>query len=162
MRLTTLPEGWTVFVNSLRQVQCSHVKTGMLCFQIPENPEVLNNLVFKGVPATGDRIDRKRKDRGQPEPRKHKSERHDDHQRSSQYMDNITSCSPVCWTDPSFVQNDQRRPTKTTTSENLPSKDVAELKQAALWHGDTEYVSQANDASVEGIMTLLRWSRSRF
>ena len=41
-----LPEGWTVFVNSLRQVQYSHVKTGMICFQIPENPEVLNNLFF--------------------------------------------------------------------------------------------------------------------
>ena len=41
-----MPEGWTVFVNSLRQVQCSYVKTGMICFQIPQNPEVLNDLFF--------------------------------------------------------------------------------------------------------------------
>ena len=34
------------FVNSLRQIQYSHVKTGMLCFQIAENPEVQNDLGF--------------------------------------------------------------------------------------------------------------------
>ena len=41
-----MPEGWTVFVNSLRQVQCSYVKTGMIGFQIPQSPEVLNDLIF--------------------------------------------------------------------------------------------------------------------
>ena len=46
-----LLEGWTVFVNSLRQVRYSHVKTGTICFQIPENPEFLNDLVFKEVLA---------------------------------------------------------------------------------------------------------------
>ena len=46
VRATLLPEWWTVFAISLRQVQSSHVKTGMICFQIPENPEVLNDLVF--------------------------------------------------------------------------------------------------------------------
>ena len=61
-----MPEGWKVFVHSLRQVQYSHVKTGMICFHISENPEVLNDLVFKGLPAASDRVDRKRKDRGQP------------------------------------------------------------------------------------------------
>ena len=119
---TTLPEGWTVFLNSSRQVVYSHVKTGMLCFQIPENPEVLNNLVLKAVPKQ------------------------------------VTICTPVCWTDPLCLRKDRRRPKMTTTTENSPSKDVKELKQAALWHGDRQYINQANDASVEAIMTLLRWS----
>ena len=35
---TTFPEGWTIFLNSSRQVFFGHVKSGMVCFQIPENP----------------------------------------------------------------------------------------------------------------------------
>ena len=90
---TALPEGWTVFLNASRQVLYGQVKTGMLCcFQIPERPEVLNNFVFKGAPPNGgDAVGRKRNDRCQPEPHKSKSKRHDHHQRSSQYMENITN-----------------------------------------------------------------------
>ena len=119
VRPTLLPEGWTVFVNSLRQVQYSHVKTGMICFQIPENPEALNNFVFKDVLAASDQVDRKRKARSHPQSHTDKSERYDDHQRSWQYMENITSHTPVCWTDPLCLRNDPRRPTKTRTPENL-------------------------------------------
>ena len=46
VQLATSPEGWTVFLNASRQVLYGHVRTGMLCFQVPENPEVLNSLVF--------------------------------------------------------------------------------------------------------------------
>ena len=42
----TLPEGWTIVLNSSRQVLYDHVKSGMVSFQIPENPGVLNNLFF--------------------------------------------------------------------------------------------------------------------
>ena len=153
----TLPEGWTVFLNASRQVLYGQ---RMLCFQVPENPEILNSLVFKRVPADGGRVDRKRKERGQPEPRKHKSKRHDHHQCSYQYMEKITSCSSVCWTDPFPVQNDQRRTTMVTTSVNSPSNDVIELKQVALWHGDRQRINRANEAAAEGIVRLLRWTRS--
>ena len=100
MRPTLLPEGWTVFVNSLRHVQYSHVKTGMIFFQIPENPEVLNDLVLREVPAASDRVDRKRKDRGQPESHSQNSDPHDDHERSWQYMKKIASSTSVRWNDP--------------------------------------------------------------
>ena len=65
------------------------------------------------------------------------------------------------WNDRLCLRNNQRRPTKTITSEHLLSEDVIELKQAALWRGERQFISRANDASVEGIVTLLRWSRSR-
>ena len=39
VRPVTLPEGWTVVLNSLRQVVYCHVKSGIACFQMPENPE---------------------------------------------------------------------------------------------------------------------------
>ena len=74
----------------------------------------------------------------------------------------ITSCTPVCWNDPLCLRNERRRPLKTTTPGNSPSKDVIELKQAALWHGDRHYISAANDASVDDIVTLWQRSRSRF
>ena len=32
VRLVTLPEGWTVVLNSLRQVVYCHVKSGIACF----------------------------------------------------------------------------------------------------------------------------------
>ena len=66
VRPTTLPEGWTVFVNSLGQVHHSHVKTGIICFQVHDNREDLNNKVFKGVAAATDRVDRKRPENCKP------------------------------------------------------------------------------------------------
>ena len=122
---------------------------------------VLDNLVSNGVPGASDQVDRKRKVRIQPESHKDKSDRHDDHQRSWHHMKNITSRTSVSWTEPLCLRSDWRKPTK-TTPENLPSKDVMELKQATLWHGDRQYINQANDASVEGVTSLLRWCRSRF
>ena len=41
VRPVTLPEGWTVVLNSLRQVVYCPVKSGIACFQMPENPELL-------------------------------------------------------------------------------------------------------------------------
>ena len=97
----TLPEVWNVALNPLRQVQCCHVKSGMACFQTPENPEVLNNLTFKGASVanrvnddTGTREHkdshpgRKRKDRHQSEQHKSKSKRCDRHRHGSHYMEN--------------------------------------------------------------------------
>ena len=51
VRPVTLPEGWTVVVNSLRQVVYCHVKSGIACFQMPENPELLNDLEFENGQA---------------------------------------------------------------------------------------------------------------
>ena len=47
VRPVTLPEGWTVVLNSLRQVVNCHVKSGIACFQMPENPELLDDLKFE-------------------------------------------------------------------------------------------------------------------
>ena len=51
---------------------------------------------------------------------------------------------------------------KTTTLKNLLSKDVIEQEQVAVWHGDKQYISQANDSLVEDIMTTWRRSRAKF
>ena len=47
VRPVTLPEGRTVVVNSLRQVVYCRLKSGIACFQMPENPELLNDLKFE-------------------------------------------------------------------------------------------------------------------
>ena len=47
VRPITLPEGWTVIPNSLRQLVYCHVKSGIACFQMPENPELLDDLKFE-------------------------------------------------------------------------------------------------------------------
>ena len=44
VRPVTLPEGWAVVLNSLRQVVYFHVKSGIACFQMPEDPELLDDL----------------------------------------------------------------------------------------------------------------------
>ena len=49
----TLPEGWTVVLNSLRQIVYCHVKSGVACFQMPENPELLNDLKFENGSSSG-------------------------------------------------------------------------------------------------------------
>ena len=151
---TTLPEGWTVFLNASPQVLYGHVKTGMLCFQMPENPEVLNNLVFKGVPANDDIVDRASAKIAVNWSRtSQKSKRHDHHQRSSQYMENSTNHSLMCWIDSFSCANDQRRPTKIAPAVEPISQDVNELKQVAVWHGDRRCINQANEAAAEGVMT---------
>ena len=53
VRLVTLPEGWTVVLNSLRQVVYCHVKAGIACFQMPENPELLNDQKFEKGRSSG-------------------------------------------------------------------------------------------------------------
>ena len=83
---------WNVVLNPLRQVQYCHVKSGMACFQMPENPGVLNRLILKGESVasranddTGacehedSRPGRKRKDRHQSEQHKSKFTRCDHH-----------------------------------------------------------------------------------
>ena len=53
VRPVTLPEVWTVVLNSLRQVVYCHVKSGIACFQMPENPELLNDLKFENGSSSG-------------------------------------------------------------------------------------------------------------
>ena len=53
VRPVTLPEGWTVVLNSLRQVVYCHVKSGIACFQMPENPELLDDLKFENGTSSG-------------------------------------------------------------------------------------------------------------
>ena len=53
VRLVTLPEAWTVVLNSVRQVVYCHVKSGIACFQMPENPELLNNVKFENGASSG-------------------------------------------------------------------------------------------------------------
>ena len=47
VRPVTLRERWTVVLNSLRQVVYCHLKSGIACFQMPENPELLDDLKFE-------------------------------------------------------------------------------------------------------------------
>ena len=51
VRPVTLPEEWAVVLNSLRQIVYCHVKSGIACFQMPENPELLNDLKFENGPV---------------------------------------------------------------------------------------------------------------
>ena len=53
VRPVTLPEGWTVVLNSLRQVVYWHVKSCIACFQMPENPELLDDLKFENGTSSG-------------------------------------------------------------------------------------------------------------
>ena len=53
VRPVTLPEGWTVVLNSLRQVVFCHVKSGIACFQMSENPELLDDLKFENGTSSG-------------------------------------------------------------------------------------------------------------
>ena len=53
VRPVTLPEGWTVVLNSLRQVVYCYVKSGIACFQMPENPELLDDLKFENGTSSG-------------------------------------------------------------------------------------------------------------
>ena len=143
VRPVTLPEGWTVVLNSLRQVVYCHVKSGIACFQMPENPELLNDLKFENGASSGSgdlsqkrRSDGKRKLSNRPEYNKLKISRDYHPQRSSQYVENqVMVKSPSCWIDPFQTKLDKRRTTKITRTAEPMLRDVIELKQAALWHG---------------------------
>ena len=143
VRPVTLPEGWTVVLNSLRQVVYCHVKSGIACFQMPENPELLNGLKFENGASSGSgdlsqkrRSDGKRKLSNRPEHNKLKISRDDHPQRSSQYVENqVIVKSPSCSIDPFQMKPDRRRTTNLSSSAEPMLRDVIELKQAALWHG---------------------------
>ena len=80
VRPVTLPEEWTVVLFSMRQVVYCHVKSGIGCFQMPENPELLDDLKFENGSS---------------------SSRDDHPQRSSQHVENqVMVTSPSCWIDP--------------------------------------------------------------
>ena len=104
IRRVTLPEGWTVVVNSVRQVVYCHVKSGIACFQMPENPELLKDLKFENGSSSvsGDssqkrRSDCKRKVSNHSEQHKSKINRCDHPQRSSHYIENhVVVKSPSC------------------------------------------------------------------
>ena len=51
VRPVTLPEGRTVVLNPLRQVVYCHGKSGVTCFQMPDNPELLDGLKFENGQA---------------------------------------------------------------------------------------------------------------
>ena len=126
VRPTLLPEGWTV---SLRQVQYSHVETGMICFQIPENPVVLNDLVFKELQPVTELIASAKTTGNQSRTVRTLISKTTISAVGSTRK--ITSSTPLRWNDPLCLRNDRRRPMTTTTPENSPSKDVIELKHAA-------------------------------
>ena len=90
VRPVTLPEGWTVVLNSLRQIVYCHVKSGIARFQMPENPELLDDLKFENGTSSGSgnlnqerRVDCKRRLSNRPEHSKLKISRGDHPQRSS-------------------------------------------------------------------------------
>ena len=71
-----------------------HVKSGIACFQMPENPELLDDLNFENGTSSGygdlsqkHRTDCKRKLSNRPEHGKSKISRDNHHQRSSQYVE---------------------------------------------------------------------------
>ena len=160
VRPVTLPEGWTVVLNSLRQVVYCHVKSGIACFQMPENPELLDDLKFENGTSSGSgnlsqkrRTDCKRRLSNRPEHSKLKISRDNHHQRSSQYVENqVMVKSPSCWIDPPQMKPDRRRTTKLTSTAGPMLRDVIELKQAALWHGGKIRIDQACEAAAEGMV----------
>ena len=159
VRPVTLPEAWTVVLNSLRQVVYCHVKSGIACFQMPENPELRNDLKFENGSSSvsGDssqkrRSDSKRNLSNHPEHNKLKISRDNLLERSSQYVENqVMVKSSSCWIDPFQNEPDRRRTTKLTSKAGPMLRDVIELKQAALWHGGKIRIDQACEAAAEGV-----------
>ena len=168
--LVTLPEGWTAVLNSPRQVVYCHVKSGIACFQMPENPELLNDLKFENGASSGSgdlshkrRSDWKRKLSNRPEYNKLKISRDDHPQRSSQYVENqVMVKSPSCWIDPFQIKLNNRRTTKITRTAEPMLRDVIELKQAALWHGGKIRIDQACEAAAEGMVRQPKAPRISF
>ena len=170
VRPVTLPEGWTVVLNSLRQVVYCHVKSGIACFQMPDYPELLNGLKFENgaISGSGDlsqkhRSDCKRKHSNRPESNKLKVSRHSHPQRSSQYVENqVMVKSPSRWIDPFQTKFDNRRTTKLTRTAEPMLRDVIELKQAALWHGGNIRNDQASAAAAEDMVRQPKTHRISF
>ena len=162
VRPVTLPEGWTVVVNSLRQVVYCHVNSGMACFQMPENPELLNDLKFENGSSSvsGDssqkrRSDCKRKVSNHSEQNKLKISRGD-------HPNQVMVKSPSCWIDPFQARLNKRCTTKITRTAEPLSRDVIELKQSALWHGGKTRIDQASEAAAEGMARQPKASRIPF
>ena len=87
-----------------------------------------------------------------PEHNKLKISRGGHPQRSSHHIENqLMVKSPSCWTDPFQAKLDKRRTTKITRTAEPLSRDVIELKQAALWHGGKVCIDQASEAAAEGM-----------
>ena len=136
VRPVTLPEGWTVVLNSLRQVVYCHVQSGIACFQMPENPELLNDLKFENGSSSGSgdlsqkhRSDCKRKLSNRSESNKLKISRDSHPQRISQYVENqVMVKSPSCWIDTFQTKFDNRRTTKLTRTAEPMLRDIIELK----------------------------------
>ena len=169
VRPVTLPEGWTVVLNSLRQVVYCHVKSGIACFHMPENPELLDDLKFEIGTSSGSgnlsqkrRSDCKRRLSNRPEHGESKMSRDNHHHRSSQYVENqVMVKSPSCWIALFQMKPDRRRTTKLTSTAESMLRDVIELKQAALWHEGKIRIDQACEAAAEGMvrqMTAIRIS----
>ena len=151
-----------MLLNASRQVLYSHVKSGALCSKIPENPEVLESLVFKEVPADVEYAERKRKDSCQTEQHKSKFKRQDSHNAVGNKW-KIKSRSTHRHVGPTLSlvkvnNNDQRR----WHRQNYCHWDINELAQAALWHGEQRCIAQANGATAEAVVRPLRGFRSQF
>ena len=137
-----------------------HVKSGIACFQMPENPELLNDLKFENGTSSGSgnlsqkrRTDCKRRLSNRPEHGKSKISRANHHQRSSQYVENqVMVKSQSCWIDPFQMEPDRRRTTNLTSTAGPMLRDVIELKQAALWHQSKIRIDQACEAAAEGMV----------
>ena len=171
VRPVSLPEGWTVVLNSLRgKLSTAIVKSGIACFQMPENPELLNDLKFENGSGSGSgdlsqkrRSDGKRNLSNHPEHNKLKISCGDHPQRSPQYVENqVMVKSPSYWTDPFQAKLDKRRTTKITRTAEPLSRDVIELKQDALWHGGKIRIDQASAAAAEGMVRQPKVPRISF
>ena len=157
-------------MNSLRQVVYCHVKSGIACFQMPENPELLDNLKFENGISSGSgnlsqkrRTDCKRRLGNRPEHGKLKISRDNRPQRSSQFFENqVMVKSPSCWIDPCQLKPDRRRTTKLTSTVEAMFRDVIALKQAALWHGGKTRIDQACEVAAEGMVRQPKAPRISF
>ena len=161
VRPVTLPEGWTVILNSLRQVVYCTVKSGIACFQMPENPELLDDLKFEnGTSSKSGNLNQKRRSdcKGRllstrPEHVKLKISRDNHHQRSSQKVENQVMVKPPSWwIDPFQMKPDRRLTIKLTGTAEPMLRDFIEFKQAPLWHGGNIRIDQAREAAAKDMV----------
>ena len=150
---------WTVVLNSLRQIVYCHVKSGIACFQMPEKPELPNDLKFENGSSSGSgelsqkrRSDCKRSVSNHPEHNQLNISRGHHPQCCSHSVENqVMVKSPSCWIDPFQAKLDKRRTTKLTRTAEPLSRDVIEMKQAALWHGGKIRIDQACEDAAQGM-----------
>ena len=116
VRPVTLPEGWTVVLNSLRQVVYCHVKSGIACVQMPENSFENGARSGSGDLSQKDRSDCKRKLSNRPESNKLKISRESHPQRSSQCGKSGHGQITVLLDRP--LSNKIRQPTRNKTHKN--------------------------------------------